>query len=66
VNASNLTFAAHNEVVERDREHVRDTIVGERYKDAVTLQIKNSDALKELQNEVAKRGNEPGSQNAAK
>jgi len=54
VNASNLTFAAHNEVWKGDREHVRDTIVGERYKDAVTLQIKNSDALKELQNEVAK------------
>lgn len=54
VNASGLTFAAHNEVWKGDREHVRDTIVGERYKDAVTFQIKISEALKELQNEVAR------------
>ena len=40
VDASDLTFEAHNEVWKGDREHVRDTIVGERYKDAVTAAIK--------------------------
>ena len=53
VDASDLTFEAHNEVWKGDREHVRDTIVGERYKDAVTAAIKESKALQELQNEVA-------------
>jgi hypothetical protein len=53
VDASDLTFEAHNEVWKGDREHVRDTIVGERYKDAVTAAIKESKALQDLQNEVA-------------
>jgi hypothetical protein len=53
VDASELTFEAHNEVWKGDREHVRDTIVGERYKDAITAAIKESKALQELQNEVA-------------
>jgi hypothetical protein len=41
IDASNLTFDAHNEIWKGDREHVRDTIVGERYKDTVTTIIKN-------------------------
>jgi hypothetical protein len=53
IDASNLTFDAHNEIWKGDREHVRDTIVGERYKDAVTAVIKESKALQDLQNEVA-------------
>lgn len=53
VDASNLTFEAHNEVWKGDREHVRDTIVGERYKEVVTAAIKESEALKALQREVA-------------
>ena len=53
IDASNLTFDAHNEIWKGDREHVRDTIVGERYKDAVTAAIKESKALQDLQNEVA-------------
>lgn len=31
VDASNLTFEAHNEVWKGDREHIRNTIIGERY-----------------------------------
>jgi hypothetical protein len=54
VDSSNISFEAHNEVWKGDREHVRDTIVGERYKDAVTAAIKESKALLELQHEVAK------------
>lgn len=54
VDASDLSFEAHNEVWKGDREHVRDTIVGERYKDAVTAAIKESKALLDLQHEVAK------------
>lgn len=53
IDASNLTFDAHNEIWKGDREHVRDTIVGERYKDAVTAVIKESKALQDPQNEVA-------------
>jgi hypothetical protein len=54
VDASGLTFEAHNEVWKGDREHVRDTAVGERYKEAVTAAIKESKALKALQEQVAK------------
>jgi hypothetical protein len=54
VDASDLSFEAHNEVWKGDREHVRETIVGERYKDAVTAAIKESKALQELQSEVAR------------
>ncbi|MBN9499305.1 MAG: hypothetical protein J0H39_21325 [Alphaproteobacteria bacterium] len=54
VDASGLSFEAHNEVWKGDREHVRDTIVGERYKDAVTAAIKESEALKNLQADVAR------------
>ena len=54
VDASDLSFEAHNEVWKGDREHIRNTIVGERYQDAVTAAIKESKALQDLQNEVAK------------
>lgn len=53
IDASNLTFDAHNEIWKGDREHVRDTTIGERYKDTVTAIIKESKALLDLQNEVA-------------
>jgi hypothetical protein len=53
VDASNLTYEAHNEVWKGDREHVRDTIIGERYKDVVTAAIKESQALNALQREIA-------------
>jgi hypothetical protein len=53
IDASDLSFDAHNEVWKGDREHVRDTILGERYKDAVTALIKESKALRDLSNEVA-------------
>lgn len=54
VDASNLSFAAHNDVWKGDREHIRNTIVGERYRDLVTATIKESNALKELQIKVAR------------
>jgi hypothetical protein len=53
VDASSLTFAAHNEVWKGDREHIRETIDGERYKEMVTRTIKESETLKELQRKVA-------------
>jgi hypothetical protein len=53
VDASNLTYEAHNEVWKGDREHVRDTIIGERYKSVVTAAIKESQALSALQREIA-------------
>ena len=54
VDASNLTFAAHNDVWKGDREHIRNTIVGERYRELVTAAIKESRALQDLQNQVAR------------
>jgi hypothetical protein len=54
VDASDLSFEAHNEVWKGDREHIRNTIVGERYQDSITAAIKESKALQGLQNEVAR------------
>ena len=54
VDASDLSFEAHNEVWKGDREHIRNTIVGERYQEAVTAAIKESKALQDLQHEVAR------------
>lgn len=53
VDASNLTFSAHNEVWKGDREHISSTIDGERYKELVTKTIKESTALDDLQKKVA-------------
>lgn len=53
VDASGLTFAAHNEIWKGDREHIRETIDGERYKETVTRTIKESGTLKDLQVKVA-------------
>lgn len=53
VDASNLTFAGHNEVWKGDREHLRSTLDGERYVEEVTRTIKESDSLRELQAKVA-------------
>jgi hypothetical protein len=53
VDASNLTFAGHNEVWKGDREHLRSTQDGERYVEAVTRTIRESEALKDLQSKVA-------------
>lgn len=54
VDASHLTFPAHNDVWKGDREHTRNTIVGELYKEQVTATIKESEALKKLQQDVAR------------
>lgn len=54
VDASGLSFGAHNDVWKGDREHVRNTIVGERYLEKVTIAIKESEALEKLQEQVAK------------
>lgn len=54
IDASNLSFGAHNDVWKGDREHIRNTIVGERYRDVITATIKESTTLKELQMKVAR------------
>lgn len=54
IDASNLSFGAHNDVWKGDREHIRNTIIGERYREVVTATIKESVALKELQMRVAR------------
>lgn len=53
VDASNLRFAAHNEVWKGDREHISSTLDGERYLDLVTRTIRESEALKDFQKRVA-------------
>ncbi|WP_429910807.1 hypothetical protein [Glycocaulis sp.] len=53
VDASGLTFAAHNEVWKGDREHIRNTQDGERYIEEVTKTIKESGALIALQAKIA-------------
>lgn len=55
VDASRLTFYAHNEVWKGDREHISNTLLGERYKDKVTETIRESQALKDLQNRIAEQ-----------
>jgi hypothetical protein len=54
VDASDLSYEAHNEIWKGDREHIRNTIVGERYQEVVTAAIKESKALQDLQHEVAR------------
>jgi hypothetical protein len=54
VDASNLTFEAHNDVWKGDRENIRNTIVGERYQELVTTAIRESQVLKDLHFEVIK------------
>ena len=41
--------------MEGDREHIRNTIVGERYQEVVTAAIKESKALQELQHKLPER-----------
>jgi hypothetical protein len=53
VDASGLSFSAHNEVWKGDREHISNTLDGERYLELVTKTIRESDALKQLQGKVA-------------
>jgi hypothetical protein len=54
VDASNLSFPAHNDVWKGDREHIRKTNKGERYQAAVTQAIRQSEALKDLQHKIAR------------
>lgn len=54
VDGSQLSFGAHNDIWKGDREHIRNTIVGELYKEQVTATIKESEALKELQQKIAR------------
>jgi hypothetical protein len=54
VDASQLTFGAHNDVWKGDREHIRRTVVGEQYLAVITQSIKESQALADLQKRVAR------------
>ena len=54
VDASQLSFAAHNDVWKGDREHIRNTIVGELYREQVTASIRESEVLKAFQMKVAR------------
>lgn len=53
VDASELSEEAHNLIWKGDREHINNTIMGERYKEQVTAAIKESDTLKDLQHRFA-------------
>jgi hypothetical protein len=53
VDASNLTFEAHNGVWKADREHINNTFWGQLYKEQVTKAIRESQTLKALQQTIA-------------
>jgi len=55
VDASKLHFGAHNEVWKGDREHLSQTLLGEKYEDEVNSTIKGSGTLKDLQNKIAQQ-----------
>ncbi len=54
VDASNLTFEAHNGVWKADREHINNNYWGQMYKEQVAKLIRESQPLKDLQQDVAK------------
>lgn len=54
IDASELTEAAHNDVWKGDREYIRQTIIGELYRQQITDAIESSQALKELQQQIAR------------
>lgn len=58
VDASNLSEAAHNDVWKGDREKIRATGIGLLYRNQVTDVIKDSDFLKELQQQIAREETE--------
>ena len=55
VDASGLTFKAHNEVWKGDRENISNTLWGEDYRAIVTDIIRKSDLLRKLQNKIAQQ-----------
>lgn len=54
VDASELSEAAHNDVWKGDRENIRETEIGQLYKNKVTDLLQSSDYLKELQQRIAR------------
>ena len=55
VDASGLTFKAHNAIWKGDRENVSNTTWGERYRILVTAIIRDSEPLRTLQNKIAQQ-----------
>jgi hypothetical protein len=55
VDASRLSYEAHNDIWKSDRESIRETIEGERYKERVRESVQNSEILQKLQSEIAKQ-----------
>jgi hypothetical protein len=54
VDASRLSYEAHNDIWKSDRESIRETIEGEKYKERVRDSLQNSETLQKLQNEIAR------------
>lgn len=54
VDASQLSHEAHNDVWKGDREHLRETHMGDYYKSVVKEALQKSDILKELQQKIAR------------
>ena len=55
VDASKLSFLAHNDVWKGDREHIRSTKTGTRYMNLVRDLIEKSEMLKNLQRQIAEQ-----------
>lgn len=58
VDASNLSEAAHNDVWKGDREAIRATGIGQLYRNQITELITRSEALKQLQQRIAREETE--------
>jgi len=54
VDASKLTREAHNDVWKGDREHLRETHMGDYYKSVVKEALQKSEILKDLQQKIAR------------
>lgn len=54
VDASQLTFEAHNDIWKGDREHLRETRAGDYYKSVVWEALQKSEGLKDLQQKIAR------------
>ena len=55
VDASRLSYETHNDVWKSDRENIRETIEGEKYRERVRESIQNSEVLQKLQNDIARQ-----------
>lgn len=55
VDATNLSYEAHNRIWKGDREHIRENMFGEQYKEIVQKAIEKSEPLRKLHERIARQ-----------